>query len=527
MLNTAKTFDIREIWQLLVKFKWYLIIPVIIVPLTAILATFFIQPVYESSTSILIDESNILPPSVQRGLESRTYRRQSTADIRNAMSNQIKSTKYIRSLIAKLDIPLPEWIRASAASKAAALSGVSEAELAENLLVQTIREQIEVGMSGSNIISISVQSALPVMSHKMTLTLAEIFLEESLAKDLAGIQGSISFTEEQLAVYREKLYNAQNKLKRFRQKMIAASVDEDTTTLNYNLNAIFSAVEAIDIDVSEAENEKSDIELILRVNGIEPTTITLPENIKKQKNHLMNTIPRLAELLGRYSWRDAKVVALNQETKDIITSIETEIQLHVDKIYVSIAPESVSDLSRYLILETNIEFMRTKISAMQKSVGKIKSRLSRDPAVEVSMDRLQSEVDRYRELYQLFVQHSQFAAIDQSAKKVESQSKFMIVQPAVMPLGPISPNRNQMLIFGVIMGIMIGGGVIFILMMLDDSFKRVEDVEEYLNLSVISTIPRISTPYTIKRKDRVLIYVGFTVSSILVAAILYMKFGNG
>ncbi|MCD6163584.1 MAG: hypothetical protein J7K40_14380 [candidate division Zixibacteria bacterium] len=527
MIKTAKAFDIREIWQLLVKFKWYLIIPVIIVPLAAILATFFIQPVYESSTSILIDESNILPPSVQRGLEMQVYRRLSTADIKNAMSNQIRSTKYIKSLIAKLDIPIPEWIRASAASRAANLPGVSAAELSENILVQTIREQIGVEMSGSNIVTITVQSALPVMAHKMTLTLAEIFLEESLAKDLAGIQGSISFTEEQLAVYREKLYNAQNKLKRFRQNMIVVSVDEDTTTLNRNLNAIFSAVEAIDIDISEAENEKSDIELILRLRGIEPNTINLPENIKKQKNQLMNTIPRLAELLGRYSWRDAKVVALNQETRDIITSIGSEIQLYVDKAYVDIATESAADLSRYLILETNIEFMRTKISAMQKSIGKIKSRLSRDPAVEVTMDRLQSEVDRYRELYQLFVQHSQYAAIDQSAKKVEAQSKFMIVQPAVMPLGPISPNRSQMILFGIILGIMIGSGAILILMMLDDSFKKVEDVEEYLNLSVIATIPRISTPYTIKRKDRALIYIGFVVSILLAAAIIYMKFKNG
>jgi len=37
--------------------------PVMIVPLTAILATFFLSPVYESSTSILMNEASILPVS--------------------------------------------------------------------------------------------------------------------------------------------------------------------------------------------------------------------------------------------------------------------------------------------------------------------------------------------------------------------------------------------------------------------------------------------------------------------------------
>jgi len=526
--NSTQTLNIREIWQLLIRNRWYLIMPVMIVPLTAILATFFLSPVYESSTSILMNEASILPPAIDRGLETRQgYRRQSVSDLRNLLSNQIKSTKYIKSLVAKLDIPLPEGIKTKVAEKAITLPNVSEAELSENLLVESIRKLIDVQMSGSNLIILSARSSSPTMARSMTLTLAEIFLEESLAQELAGIQGSISFTEEQLAVYREKLYNAQNRLKQFRQNLIVSSIDEDTTTLNYNLNSIISIVEALDIDISEAERLKTDITLSLQPYQIEPSLISIPDNIKKLKNDLMNTIPRLAELLGRYSWRDAKVMDLNQEAKNITTNLNNEIELFIVKAYPGLSPEVQTGLSRFLIVDINIQFMQTKIMSLEKSIGKIKSRLTRDPDVEVTLERLQSEVSRYRDLYNTLVQYSQYAAINQSAMDVEAKRKYMIVKPAAMPFAPISPNRMKMAVMGLILGLMIGGGVILILVMLDDSFKKVEEVEDYLKLSVMATIPRIISPFSNTKKDRGLVYAGTSICIILIAAILYMKFRNG
>ncbi len=526
--GTAQSFSLRDYSQILIKRKWYLIMPAIIAPLAAVLATFFIEPSYQSTTSILMKESTVLPPTVQRGLEStqRNFR-QSSAEMENAFSSQIKSTKYIRSLITKLDIQVSDNIKRMVAQQVAGMPDVSVAELAEDFLVGSIRKKIKVNVSGSNIVTISVNASTPTMARKMTQTLAEIFLEENLAQELVGIQGNISFTEEQLAVYREKLFNAQNQLKNFRQSMIASSVEEDTTTLNYNLNSIFSAVEALDIEINTAQAQEDELRISLLPHQIDLAAISLPKAANSLKEELMATVPRLAELLGRYSWRDGKVVALSQEAKDISDALEKSIKDYVSSAYSQLPVYAQTDLARYIKLGIDIEYMQSKSSAMGKSIGKIKSKLSRDPDVEVMIDRLQSEVDRYRELYNLFVQHSQYAAIDQSAKKIEAESKFMIVQPAEIPLAPISPGRVKMLIMGLMLGLAIGGSIIMLMALLDDSFKKVEDIESYLGLPVLATIPRLATPYEIKNKERGLIYVGTAISLVLIAAIIFMKFKNG
>lgn len=528
MAETHQVINIQDYWQILIKKKWFLILPVIIVPLTAILATFFIKPTFQSSTSILINEPNILPPTVQRGLESgRQMRRLSTTDIRNILYNQIRSSKYIKSLIAKLDIPVPGDIREAVVEQINMLPDVSTTELAEGLMVASVRRKIEVDMVGSNILKISATSDSPMMARKMTQTLTEIFLEESLAQELAGIQGSISFTEEQLAVFRAKLYTAEDKLKEFRQQMIVTAVDEDTTALSLNLNSIFSVVEALDIELAEAEKELTELRYILYSHKVDMLAINQPDNINKLKNELMNTIVRLAELLSRYSWRDAKVMALNRDAKNLLVSIENEIGEFVDRAF-SERPENVkSDIVHFLVLDTNVEFIRAKRSALEKSIGRIKSHLTRDPDIEITLERLQSEVNRYRELYNLFVQHSQYAAIDRSAKKIEAQSKYMIIQPAVLPMAPTSPNRKKMMFMGLILGVMIGVGAILMMEFLDDSFRKVEDVETYLKLPVLATIPYISTPYSSKKKGRGFIFIGILISLILIAAIIFMQFKKG
>ena len=74
---------------------------------------------------------------------------------------------------------------------------------------------------------------------------------------------------------------------------------------------------------------------------------------------------------------------------------------------------------------------------------------------------------------------------------------------------------------------MLGVGIILIMVIMDDSFKKVEEVESELKLPVLATIPRLPTPYGLKRKERGLIYVGSVISLLLIAAIIFMKFKNG
>ncbi len=525
MNDDKNQIDLRDYWAIIIRRKIFIILPVMIIPLVAFLTGYFIPPVYESSVTLLIDESNILPPDVERQFEGRSsYRRIETADRQRTIFSQITSSKYLKRLIAILDIPITPKVREIAAEYKSVYPEISENELAETIIADDLRKKISVGLSSNNLMSIMSSASNPVVAQKRAKTLASIYIEEKLAQALAGVRTNIAFSEEQLVLYREKLNAAENKLKDFSQQLIVNSAGEDTS----GLLQIMSAIETIDFEISTLKDKLHDYRGLLIADGIDVSSIILPADLIKDKERMLSKISTMADLLTKYGWKDPKVLNLNKDIKEILTSLDARINSSTDEKYAS-QPETVREtISEYLIVTMAIELNRSKKNTLNQSMAQIKSRLSDNPDFDVTMERLQSEVDFYKDFYDLFIERSQFAVIDQAAKKVEAEAKYVIVKPASMPLAPKSPDKKKLLIMGLVLGLVLGGGVIIILEILDSSFKKVEELEAFLSVKVLGTIPKMNLPYgqSIGRKVPYIIGVGISFALVIWIIVLRTQ-GNG
>jgi len=526
MVESGSQIDLREYWSILKRRKVYLIIPLMIIPLTAFIIGYFMPPVYQSSVTLLIGESKVLPPSVERQLEGgRSFTREDISERQRALYSQITSTKNLRRLIAILDIPIPTEIRNIAARTKSAYPEISENELAETIMADELRKNVQVTLSSTNLMQIDFAASNPIQAKKRSKTLADIFIEESLAQELAGIRSNIAFSEEQLDYYREKLTAAEDNLKNFRQKLIVSSVGEDTSGLN--LRQIASAAEAIDFEISSLEERQHEYRGLLLAEGINVSGINFPSGLSGEKKRLLLNIEKLTDLLTRHSWRDPKVLNLNEEAKNSLTSLNDRIKTFVEAKYSDRSRAVRETISKYLIGRLTIEFSRAKRKTLNRSIVKIKSRLSDNPDSEVTMDRLQSEIDNYKTLYDLFVKHSQFAAIDQSARKVEAEAKYVIIKPASLPLGPQSPDKKKLLLMGIAVALTFGAAIIVLMEILDSSFIKIEDLESFTGLKVLGTIPRMELPYESGLKRKIPYIIGAGISFMLVVLILFLRSKGG
>jgi capsular polysaccharide biosynthesis protein len=64
-----------------------------------------------------------------------------------------------------------------------------------------------------------------------------------------------------------------------------------------------------------------------------------------------------------------------------------------------------------------------------------------------------------------------------------------VIDIAETPTDPIKPNKMMNVAIGFILGMMIGLGLVFLMEYLDNTLKTANDVEKYLGLAVIGTIP--------------------------------------
>lgn len=80
--------------------------------------------------------------------------------------------------------------------------------------------------------------------------------------------------------------------------------------------------------------------------------------------------------------------------------------------------------------------------------------------------------------------------------------RVSLAEEANYPEGPSGPNTLMNMIIATILGFMLTAGIIILRFMMDDTIKSSEDIEKYLDLSVLGAIPMEKSLGTIAKKER-------------------------
>lgn len=81
--------------------------------------------------------------------------------------------------------------------------------------------------------------------------------------------------------------------------------------------------------------------------------------------------------------------------------------------------------------------------------------------------------------------------IESSKKVYPTGGDIQVMDKAIMPKDPISPNKKMNLAISFLLGLMISIGIAFLLEYLDNTIKTENDVERHINLPVLGVIPRM------------------------------------
>jgi capsular exopolysaccharide synthesis family protein len=107
--------------------------------------------------------------------------------------------------------------------------------------------------------------------------------------------------------------------------------------------------------------------------------------------------------------------------------------------------------------------------------------------------RLAREVEANRIMYDAVQQRLKEATLTRELKP----SKVQLNTPAAVPTKPVSPKKTQLMIRGLLAGIVLGVMIALGLNALDSSLKTVDDAEEYLQLPVLGAVPKVKAGHVL------------------------------
>lgn len=474
------SFDIMRYLDLIRKRKGLFVSIALLVMFVAVVGCYVLPRKYEAKSIVFI-EQNVISDlvkgiAVTPSMDTKIKAIKVTMLSRNMLSQVIKALDLDVSL--KNDVSLDE-------------------------LIKSLAERIDIGLDEKRgVFDISFKDSDPVLARDVVNTLTRVYIEENVANKRKESFEATRFLAEQIEVFKKRIDDAKQEIQDFKT--------ESGTILASNEFIVRN-------DIETAQEEIKDIQI--RINSLEASRKVLISNsptrtrLREQENALNTMLARYTENHPRVKQMESAIAATRRQ-------IDEDGDEELSIIYSS--PE-------YQNIKVEIQALKTQQKNLEEEIREHKRILQEIPKVQAQLQELErrehNEVIIYEKLVSRYGQ-------SEVSKEMELQDKaisFRVLDPAVVPSIPSSPNRPLILAGGIVGGIGIAFGLIFLLDLLDPSIKDVEDLRR-LGIPVLAVIPRLKDPEEELKVSRrnTRIYVVAAVGLTVVLALLgteYLRLG--
>ena len=142
--------------------------------------------------------------------------------------------------------------------------------------------------------------------------------------------------------------------------------------------------------------------------------------------------------------------------------------------------------------EADMKALSAKRQALKVRLAAYEDELEQLNRIELTHNQLEQEVSVNMENFRLYLAKFEESRIS-NAMDTEKMANVSLIEPARAPLKPVSPKVLLNLVLSVFLGGFGGLGLALFLEYLDDSLEKIEDVEEYLKVPVLASIPEFKS----------------------------------
>lgn len=375
----------------------------------------------------------------------------------------------------------------------------SEAEQQE-YITQLIDKRINLRVRGQELFILSIVDKDPAFAQGFVNALVSKYVEDNLTSKREETYGANRFLQEQITTFKLKLEAAEDKIIDFRKKNgVYFSVDEGATLAN--IRQIENQIEELELNQEMMTARKKQIKEQLA--GI-PETIDMVSESSAEGGRLAEMETQLANLLLRYTDNYPEVIRLKSEIENLKKQLTQPKEQEKDNSrtrLTSMNPLYQELQGQVFQIDAELSSLAARKLNFQRTIAKREKELQDVPTARKELGILVQERDSVRNIYNDLLGRMSQSEVSKQMEIANKTATFRIVDAAVLPKVPVSPNLLKMFLLAVAGGIGCAFGVIYLLDSLDNRVRDVSLFEE-LSLDVLAIIPTIKDPQLVKRQRR-------------------------
>jgi polysaccharide biosynthesis transport protein len=532
--------DIRHLTATLLARKHYFIWPAAAILLISVVVAMSLPPVYESTSTILIEEQQIPPDFVRSTVTG-------FADQRIQSLNQlILSRTKLLEIIRQFDL-YPEM----------------QEKYTQEEIIENMRDDIKVNLIGAEVgdrkkrgsqsqgvtiaFTIAYQGKNPAMVQKVAGTLASLYLQENIKIREQQAKTTTQFLEAELRGIQERIQNIGQQITEFKAKHegILPELQQFNRAQAENLER---QVEQLNVQIRAIEERK--IYLEGQLATVDPQTTASGERVMDPATRLRVLEVALIDLESRYSPEHPDVAKIKREIatlakvtkgsgislalkRDKLTQLQAELTQKQGS-YSDQHPEvvklkkEISELEKvperakpgqetiaqsgnpaYINLLTNIHAAANEIQALKTQreglgakLSSYRQRLEEGPKVEQEYLALTRDYQNAHTKHQEIMNKILEARIAEGMEESQKAEKFTLIDPASYPEKPVAPKRGLIVLTGLVLGL--GAGVMMVALTenLDHSVKTVDELASLTGKPILGSVARMVSPEEVARDQQ-------------------------
>jgi polysaccharide biosynthesis transport protein len=433
-------YEYKKYLQLIIRRKVLFVMLALLIMTAMIILSYVLPRKYEASSTVFI-EKNVISELV-RGITVTP----SMEDSIRVLTYAITSRTILGKVVDSLDL------------------NVSRKNTADvDAIINRLQRNTTVKVKDKDLFTISFTDKDPRMARDFVNTLIRIYIEQSTSSKRGESYGATQFLSEQIDTFRAKMEQAEaraNEYKRDKGGIIA--IDE---------GKLFE-------EINTAQQKLYELELRRRqLEGMRQFTRKTSDPLQVKLASLQK---RLDELRIEYTDNYPEVTRVKSD----IETVREQMKLQSGGGYQRLEPQELEKI------ESEIAALRASESSLRRYIATNQGLLRRLPSAKAGLEKLEMERNNQKNIYdQLYARHGQ----SEVSKQMEVQDKsttFRIVDAAMLPTKPVSPNRLKIMLMGILGGI---AGSFVTLLLLDQMDGTVRDVDfvKGLGVPVLAVISRI------------------------------------
>jgi polysaccharide chain length determinant protein (PEP-CTERM system associated) len=340
-------------------------------------------------------------------------------------------------------------------------------EADQEVYIKDLQDRVVVNLNEKQgLLIISFRDKDPVFARDFVNTMARVYIEQNTSTKREESTDATNFLGEQIKVFKKRVDDADEAINKFKsEKGLILSTDE--TFLRGEINAAQQKIEELEINRTELESKWD-------IMGPGKGAVRKGVNPNQQE-------AELKRLLAIYTEKNPKVIKARAALR---ASQDGRPDPGPSK-------EAVEATRTGKLVQLQIDAIKSMEDHEKKVVEDSKALLREMPMVKAALAELVGKKEQEANIYNQLVARYGQSEISKQMEINDKSTTFRIVDPAVIPEFPTSPNRPAVILAGIILSIGAGIGSTYLADRLNRSIRSLQELKT-IGLPIFAVIPLIA-----------------------------------